>query len=514
MIFSSYIFVLAFLPVAVCVYWLVQRWRGLEASMVWLTLCSLFYYGWWNPVYLLLIGVLMLVNYGIGLMIFQRRFAPKALMIGGVTFNLLVLGYFKYMDFFIDTTNDIAGTDFNLHHIVLPLGISFFTFQKIAFLVDSYHRKIEHYSFLHYCLFVTFFPQLIAGPIVHYRELMPEFMRIRQNGLTARHLAVGVSIFAIGLFKKSVIADNVSAPVGPVFAAIAKGVPITFFEAWGGLLAYTAQLYFDFSGYSDMAIGLAMLFGVRLPLNFFSPYKSRNILEFWQRWHITLSSFLREYLYFALGGNRKGQFARYRNLFLTMLIGGLWHGAAWNFVFWGALHGSFLVLCHGWNHLVGGYKKCPRFGAFMKPLAYALTFLCIAVSMTFFRADNMPSAMLMIKGLCGLHGMVIDPGEITFHHWLTQFGLPVEFSPYAIRYVDKAVLNNLLVVYLIIWFMPNVAQLFAAEHPSISQGELVRANPARLAWRCNKYWVMFTAVMLLVSLLNLNNVSEFLYFRF
>jgi len=514
MIFSSYIFVLAFLPIAVCGYWLMQRWRGLEWSMVWLTGCSLFYYGWWNPIYLLLIGVLMLVNYGLGLAIYQRRFVPRLLMIAGVVFNLSVLGYFKYMDFFISTFNGVADTNYHLLHIILPLGISFFTFQKIAFLVDSYHRKIEHYSFLHYCLFVTFFPQLIAGPIVHYRELMPEFLRIRMNGLTFRHLAVGLSIFAIGLFKKSVIADNVSAPVGPVFNAAAQGVQVTFFEAWGGLLAYTAQLYFDFSGYSDMAIGLALLFGVRLPLNFFSPYKSRNFIEFWLRWHITLSSFLRDYLYFTLGGNRRGKFNRYRNLFLTMLIGGLWHGAAWTFVLWGALHGAYLMICHGWNALVGGYKNCPRFGAWMKPVAYLITFLCIVVSMAFFRADSIPAAWSIVKGLCGLHGVYIYPGEHSFYYWLTWLGLPVEYSPYAVRFVDKDVLHHLLIVYGIIWFMPNVAQMFSAQHPVITGGDLVRSYPARIQWRSTWYWSIFVAVLLLVSLLNLNNVSEFLYFRF
>ncbi|MCC7516972.1 MAG: MBOAT family protein [Pseudomonadales bacterium] len=514
MIFSSYIFVLAFLPLTVCGYWLIQRWRGLEWSMAWLTACSLFYYGWWNPVYLLLIGTLMLVNYGLGLLIHQRRFAPKLLMIGGVAFNLIVLGYFKYMDFFISTFNDATGSNYHLLHIVLPLGISFFTFQKIAFLVDSYHRKIEHYSFLHYCLFVTFFPQLIAGPIVHYRELMPEFLRSRLNGLTFRHLAVGLSIFAFGLFKKSVIADNVSAPVGPVFNAAAQGVAVTFFEAWGGLLAYTAQLYFDFSGYSDMAIGLALLFGVRLPLNFFSPYKSRNIVEFWRRWHITLSSFLRDYLYITLGGNRHGKFNRYRNLFLTMLIGGLWHGAAWNFVLWGALHGAYLVVCHGWTALVGGYKNCPRLGMLMKPLAYAMTFFCIAVSMVFFRADNLAAAWQIVKGLFGVHGIYLYPGQQIFHNILTGLGLTVEYSAYAIRYVDKDVLHHLLLVYFIIWFMPNVAQIFAAQHPVITGGDLVRAHPARMQWAANVRWALLVAVLLLVSLLHLNNVSEFLYFRF
>ncbi len=482
--------------------------------MTWLTGCSLFYYGWWNPIYLLLIGALMLVNYGLGLWIHQRRFAPRALMIGGVIFNLSVLGYFKYMDFFISTINGVADTNYNLLHIILPLGISFFTFQKIAFLVDSYHRKIEHYSFLHYCLFVTFFPQLIAGPIVHYRELMPEFLRVRQNGLTARHLAVGLSIFALGLFKKAVIADNVSASVGPVFNAATQGVPVTFFEAWGGTLAYTAQLYFDFSGYSDMAIGLALLFGVRLPLNFFSPYKSRNFIEFWQRWHITLSSFLRDYLYFTLGGNRHGKFNRYRNLFLTMLIGGLWHGAAWTFVFWGGLHGVYLMICHGWNALVGGYKNSPRFGRLMTPFAYLITFACLVFSMVFFRADTLTSAWLIIKGMFGLHGVYIYPEEHSFYYWLTKLGLPVQYSPYAIRFVDKDVLHHLLLVYGIIWLMPNVAQIFAAQHPVITGGDIVRAYPSRIQWSACLRWSILVAGLFTAALMSMNHVSEFLYFRF
>ena len=215
------------------------------------------------------------------------------------------------MDFFIGTVNGLTGSQFNLLHIILPLGISFFTFQKIAFLVDSYYKKIDNYSLLHYSAFVTFFPGLIAGPIVHYRELVPEFMRLER--FSWQQMGMGIAIFAIGLFKKVVIADNISAPVGPIFNAAAQGVEVSFFEAWGGLLAYTAQLYFDFSGYSDMAIGLALMFGVRLPLNFFSPFKSRNIKEFWRRWHITLSRFLQEYVYIALGGSRHGNFKRYRN---------------------------------------------------------------------------------------------------------------------------------------------------------------------------------------------------------
>ena len=264
-----------------------------------------------------------------------------------------------------------------------------------------------------------------------------------------------------------------------------------------------------------MAIGLALLFGVRLPLNFFSPYKSRNIVEFWRRWHITLSRFLRDYVYISLGGNRKGGFARYRNLFTTMLVGGLWHGAAWTYVFWGALHGAFLVICHGWTALVGHeYRKRPLLRPVMAVVSPVLTFLSVTVALAFFRADSFHSALLMVKALCGLQGIYLDPEELTFHHWLTAFGLPVQFSPYAIRYVDKDVLHHVLIAYAIIWFLPNTAQLFAARHPAIDEPGMMAAEPSRLQWKPGPGWALFVAVLLLVSLLNMNNVSEFLYFRF
>ena len=293
--------------------------------MTWLVLASLFFYGWWNPAYLLLIIGSMLFNYYTGV---QLSYRQNRLFLGiAIALNLALLGYFKYANFFVENISDLAGLGWNIEHIVLPLAISFFTFQQIAYLVDAYRRETSEYNFLHYALFVSFFPQLISGPIVHHKEMLPQFIRETARFIEYRHLAIGISVFILGLFKKVVVADSLAPYSIEAFNAVAAGEMLTFFEAWKGALAYTFQLYFDFSGYSDMAIGLAMLFGIRLPLNFDSPYKANSVIEFWQRWHITLSRFLRDYLYIPLGGNRKGQKRRYLNLMITMLLGGLWHGA-------------------------------------------------------------------------------------------------------------------------------------------------------------------------------------------
>lgn len=340
MLFNTYEFILAFLPISVLAFYLIGKLIGNRAAVASLILASLFFYGWWNPAYLTLIGASILVNYGLGqrlrLANYHSRSAMKsATLMAGIVINLGLLGYFKYMNFFVDTAADLFGTGFTLERIVLPLAISFFTFQQITYLVDTSRGLAEEYGFLHYTLFVTFFPQLIAGPIVHHSEMMPQFVRKDLCKFRHRNLAIGMSIFALGLFKKVIIADNVAVFGTPVFDAANAGVTLSFIEAWGGALAYTFQLYFDFSGYSDMALGLARMFGIRLPLNFNSPYKAVNIVEFWRRWHMTLSRFLRDYLYIQLGGNRKGVTRRHANLMATMLFGGLWHGAGWTYVAWG-----------------------------------------------------------------------------------------------------------------------------------------------------------------------------------
>lgn len=412
MLFNSYEFILVFLPVAFFGYFWLNGAKLVIAGKAWLVLCSLFFYSWWNVAYLPLILTSMLVNYAIGTSLGQKKavnkvlsvsivgtnsagggksFAPKTLLIAGVVFNLGLLGYFKYADFFVANLNAL-GADFALPNVVLPLAISFFTFQQIAYLVDSYREETREYDFLNYALFVTFFPQLIAGPIVHHKEMMPQFASRWNLVKRYRNIALGLFIFSMGLFKKVVIADTFAQWATPGFDVAPT---LNFFEAWATSLSYTFQLYFDFSGYTDMAIGAALLFNIKLPINFNSPYKALDIQDFWRRWHMTLSRFLRDYLYIPLGGNRKGPGRTYVNLFATFLLGGLWHGASWMFVIWGALHGTALVVHRLWQ----------KAGLVMpKVLAWVVTFNFVNFAWIFFRAKEMEDALKVIRGMVGLNG--------------------------------------------------------------------------------------------------------------
>jgi alginate O-acetyltransferase complex protein AlgI len=338
----------------------------------------------------------------------KPRQSAFAVLVFALAVDLSLLGYFKYANFFIGATNDLAGTSFAPEAIVLPLGISFFTFTQITFLVDVYRGIAREYNFIHYLLFVTYFPHLIAGPVLHHKQMMPQFADPKTYRWSTDGIANGLTVFAIGLAKKVVLADSLATFARPVFDAVEKGVSVSFFEAWGGALAYTFQLYFDFSGYSDMAIGLSLLFGVTLPVNFCSPYKAHSIAEFWRRWHMTLSQFLREYLYIPLGGNRYGVLRRNLNLMITMLLGGLWHGAAWTFVVWGGLHGAFLVVNHGWSGLVErlnlpfrGESGVARF------FAICLTFFCVVAAWVVFRAQSLHGAAAIFAGMAGLNGYVL-----------------------------------------------------------------------------------------------------------
>jgi D-alanyl-lipoteichoic acid acyltransferase DltB (MBOAT superfamily) len=335
LLFNSYEFIFAFLPITFFIYFYLNHKRLTEASKVFLVVSSLFFYSWWNPVYLPLILVSMVFNYVIGTSLTKdeehKKVSKKQLLTIGIVGNIGLLGYFKYSDFFIGNFNLAFGSDIPLLHLALPLAISFFTFQQIAYLVDSYRQETKEYDFLNYAVFVTFFPQLIAGPIVHHKEMMPQFANARNKVKNYKNIALGLFIFSIGLFKKVVIADTFAVWAR---AGFDTATTLNLFEAWATSLSYTFQLYFDFSGYTDMAIGAALLFNIRLPINFNSPYKATNIQDFWRRWHITLSRFLKDYVYIPLGGNRKGNFRTYNNLMATFIIGGIWHGAGWTFVFW------------------------------------------------------------------------------------------------------------------------------------------------------------------------------------
>jgi alginate O-acetyltransferase complex protein AlgI len=396
MLFNSYLFICLFLPITLIGFWLFQK---LSPSLVslWLVVASLFFYGWWNSSYLVLLLISISVNYVAGYTIDRQVGEVKKISIAiAVGANLALLGYYKYANFFIANLNSAFGQDWTIGAVILPLGISFFTFTQIAFLVDVYQGKVKEYNFIRYCLFVTYFPHLIAGPVLHHQEMMPQFKQLN----TQQHqpeIAGGLVILAIGLAKKVLLADGIVNYVTVIFDAVREHVPLTFAEAWLGALAYTLQLYFDFSGYSDMAIGISLMFGVTLPINFNSPYKAVNIIEFWRRWHITLSNFLRDYLYIPLGGNRQGEFRRYVNLMLTMLLGGFWHGAGWTFIIWGGLHGLYLTLNHSWHGLRKSWgHDLQQVSIWGRIWSTSLTFIAVTIAWVFFRAENLTGAMAML----------------------------------------------------------------------------------------------------------------------
>lgn len=515
MLFNSYSFLFGFLPIVLAGFFFLGQRRPLPAA-AWLTVASLVFYAWWDPRYVPLLLGSILFNFYVGQKLADPSTAAslrKPLLTLGVTGDLALLGYFKYANFFVESLNAVAGGHLSLGEIVLPLGISFFTFTQIAFLVDAYRREAKEYSLVHYALFVTYFPHLIAGPVLHHKEMMPQFAERKTYTPRADNFAIGISIFFIGLFKKTVLADGIAPYVSPIFASAARGEQIGFFDAWGAALAYSVQLYFDFSAYSDMAIGLSRMFGVRLPLNFFSPYQAENIIEFWRRWHITLSRFLRDYLYIALGGNRKGPARRYVHLAVTMVLGGLWHGAGWTFVVWGALHGVFLVINHGWRALrVALGQDLSRSSRGGRMLAQLVTLLVVVVAWVFFRAADMGSAVALLRSMCGLHGIAL-PGAIMqglgpLEPLLRAIGItaaPGGGSAFVNMYAW------IIGLWAVALFAPNTAQFMGRANPAL---DYVRFKCGKEFWRPTPQWSAAIAVLGACGVLSLTRVSEFLYFQF
>jgi D-alanyl-lipoteichoic acid acyltransferase DltB (MBOAT superfamily) len=523
MLFNSNGFIFLFLPITLLVYLRIARQGRPLHSAAWLVAASLFFYGWWNPRYLALILASMAFNYAVGrgLGEWPSRKTRKALLIIGIAGNLGALGYFKYAGFFADNLNAALGTGFMLEPIVLPLAISFFTFQQIAYLIDSYRHEAFESNIVRYALFVTFFPQLIAGPIVHHGEMLPQFRGRKGLRFSSENMAVGSSIFFIGLAKKSFIADGVSPWADAVFGAAAQGVPLTTIDAWCGVLAYTFQLYFDFSGYSDMAIGLGRMFGIRLPLNFRSPYKAINVVDFWRRWHMTLSRFLRDYVYFALGGNRKGRGRRYVNLMATMLLGGLWHGAGWTFVIWGGLHGLYLVVNHAWRAVITTWlpgRKPTTIGTWA---ARVCTFLAVTVGWVLFRADSLSSATAILRSMAGGGGgVVLEPSyremlNRLFHlgDALASLGVRYENLEYYGGVEQVAILATLLGV---VWFLPNTQQIMRGFNPGLNPvpEDLDPRGSLWLRWSVTPRWAWAIATIAVVGVLHVTRHSEFLYFQF
>ncbi len=485
MIFNSYAFIFAFLPVMLLGYLWLLRQKLILGSKIWLVLGSLFFYGYWNIIYIPLLMVSMLVNFFFGSALASTkpsRISKKSLLIFGIFFNILLLGYFKYTDFLLDNFNGFFGVDIPLSHIVLPLGISFFTFTQVAFLVDAYKEKVKEYDLLNYMLFVTYFPHLLAGPILHHSEMMPQFVSRWNWTVRWRNLAIGLFLFSIGLFKKVVIADTFAKWANMGFDV---ATTLNFFEAWVTSLSYSIQLYFDFSGYTDMAIGISLMFNIRLPINFNSPYKARDIQDFWRRWHITLSRFLRDYIYIPLGGNKVGKYRNYSNLFTVFLIGGLWHGASWMFVVWGGLHGIGIVIHRIWKDF--GFKMWGWAG-------WLITFNFINVAWVFFRAKDFESVEKVLGAMIGLHGIVL-PGILeTKCTFLEKYG--VEFGAFLMNIGGNiTTILLLLITIFVVLKIKNTNELC---------DEL----------KVNIWQVLSTGLLLTLGILMIGRESEFLYFRF
>lgn len=497
MLFNSYEFLFLFLPLSLLGFFLLGHQHRQLAAIIWLAMVSLFFYAWWSPVYLGLLLASIVFNYLLG-----RRLGRSAVqvptdrptLIFGIVSNLLLLGYYKYAGFFVSNINLLNGTQWSLGEIILPLGISFFTFTQIAYLVDAYRKEVREYHFGHYLLFVTFFPHLIAGPVLHHAEIMPQFRKQETFQINAENFAVGFSIFFIGLFKKVMIADTLAGYATPVFAAAQAGEPLSGLAAWGGALAYAFQIYFDFSGYSDMAIGLARMFGIIFPANFNSPYKARNIIEFWRCWHMTLSRFLRDYLYFPLGGNRCAPWRRQINLMITMLLGGLWHGAGWTFVIWGALHGSYLVINHLWKKLLGDRLQDMPAGVLKlgRIISVFLTFLCVVIAWVFFRAESLPAALAVLEGMAGHHGFQGD-GEY---------------------FRGRSEVGFLLLSAILVWAAPNIQEIMQKFSPALETYDQHRPAPKMLIWSPSGRWALIIGLLGAIAVINMTGISEFLYFQF
>ncbi|MEW6599775.1 MAG: MBOAT family protein [Nitrospirota bacterium] len=509
MLFNSYEYIFLFLPVSLIVFFLLGSKINHKSAVAWLVGVSIFFYGWWNPVYVSLIVGSMIFNYAVGVQLGNGQGTEifrKGLIILGAVVNLALLGYFKYANFFVDNLNLVLGTAFHIEKIILPLGISFFTFTQMAYLVDAYKREVHEHNFLHFFLFVTFFPHLLAGPILHHKEIMPQF---KQKAIYKPHVdnfAVGITIIAMGLFKKVILADGVAEYASPVFAAAESGSAlITFFDAWGGALAYTLQIYFDFSGYTDMAIGSALLFGIKLPLNFNSPYKSLNIIDFWRRWHMTLSRFFRDYLYIPLGGNRYGTSRTAANLVITMLLGGLWHGAGWTFILWGALHGLYLVINHIWRVFreKGLGHDLSRTTFLGRTISLITTLSAVIIGWVFFRAQTLKGAARMLQGMFGTNGANVPTVFNKVHPALSLLLEKLHISGGTESGIVFTTKWATIILVSLILFLPNsmeyVSKIFSGDKHS---GIRLFAYAA------------FTSLLIIWAVMAIGKPSEFLYFQF
>lgn len=552
MLFNSYEFILAFLPVTV-IGFLLFSMKSRAWSFAWLIGASIFFYAWWRPFNLLIIGPSLVVNYIFArwlLSLSNREGRAKSFVLAlGVLFNVCLLGYFKYMNFGLTVANDLAGTHFVFQQIILPLGISFITFQKIAFLVDVAGGRVRSFTASDFLLFVMFFPQLIAGPIVHYGETMPQFHRADRR-VDVNMFAVGTTLFCFGLFKKVVLADGMAEYVSPIFTFAEAGQPVSLLQGWIASVGFALQIYFDFSGYSDMACGSALFFGIRLPLNFNSPLKASNIIDFWLRWHITLTRFLTAYIYnpialtltrrraangLPLLGARGSNVTAFFSVLAwptlaTMLLSGMWHGAGYTFLLWGLLHGLYLIVYHAWRQY--GHRSDLNTSV-ATVVGFALTFVAVVFAMVLFRAPNVATGINVMKGMVGLHGITLPTELAQLAHLpslppMMLLGGAVERGYFL---VAIAYLVGLLTIAL---FLPNSLQVLSKYQPVLQTPKrppmialfmpgsqpLLQTPPklfdfsSAIYWNPTLIWMIFVAALAVISMMQLAGPSEFLYWQF
>ena len=542
MLFNSTEFLFLFLPVTLAGFYLLGAGSPTRAIR-WLILASLVFYASWRPVNVLIIAPSIIINFALAQILLRLNEdegfprTSKSVLLLGILFNVAFLGYFKYIDFISGTINDVFGANLILRHIILPLGISFITFQKIAFLIDIQAGRVRSFRFQDYCIFVLFFPQLIAGPIVHYREMMPQF-HAASCRFDKENAAIGLTLLLFGLFKKVVFADNIAPLVTPIYAHAAAGGGTSFFLAWMAAIGFTLQIYFDFSGYSDMALGLARFFGIRLPQNFDSPLRSSSIIDFWLRWHMTLTRFLTGYIYNPLVlwltrrrlskgqpgfGGHKTTVEAFVHLLMfptivTMLVSGLWHGAGYGFVFWGLLHGFFLTINHGWR--VAAARLWPdreSYVRLMKPVGLVLTFVSVTAAMVFFRSPTMMSAFDLVKGMIGANGVALP--QALFDQLgplgpaLHRIGVIAE--PWSVGDFTKMAIWIPILMFVVL-ACPNTLQILAPYEPALG----VKPQSARFAigrgfeWGASLPWAIAMSAIAAVAMASLGGPSEFLYWQF
>src|SRR5277367_2826110 len=529
MLFNSQEFLFVFLPLTLLGYYLLAATHR-QWAILWLILISLVFYGWWRPVNVLIIGPSIIINYTVASILMRlnqnegSRGLSRAVLLVGLAFNVLFLGFFKYTDFLYGTINDVFGAKLILTHIILPLGISFITFQKIAFLIDVQAGRVKAFTFREYCTFVLFFPQLIAGPIVHYREMMPQFDAATRR-FDKENFAVALTLLFFGLFKKVVLADNIAPLVTPIYEHSAATGQTPFLLAWMAAVGFMLQIYFDFSGYTDMALGLARFFGIKLPPNFNSPLKAPSIIDFWLRWHMTLTRFLTAYIYNPLVlwltrrravkgrpgfGVRNPTIGAFVSLLMvplitTMFISGLWHGAGYGFIIWGVLNGIFLTINHGWRVFAAHrWRNRANYERIMKPAGFVLTFVSVTTAIVFFRASTLKSAIDLVKGVTGQNG----------------FSLPHGVGAIAQAYgtdIEKAATWTAALLFIAL-ICPNTLQILAPYEPALgvkTQSTAPVIGRFRIpTWGPSLPWAIAVSIIAAIAIVSVGGPSEFLYWQF